>query len=729
MTQQLLRRLDALCCLAACLAALSWSSSNLVHAQGAGTIVVVVSSDDGAVAGAEVRAGSATATTDANGVASLSVPPGRLDLVVTRAGYDAAATPVDVALQGQTRVEIALEPQSEIEETIIVSATRAERRIEDEPLRVEVVPEEEVQEKIAMTPGDVSMLLSETNGLRVQTTSPSIGGANVRIQGLNGRYSQVLADGLPLYGGQSGAVGILQIPPIDLAQVEVIKGVASALYGMAAIGGVINLVSRRPNVDEPEREVLLNITSHRGFDGALWLARALDERWGFSLLTGFHAQDRSDLDDDLWTDLPAYRRGQGRARIMWDDGAGKSLLMTAGGMNEKRRGGTVPGATAPDGRPYPENLDTTRVDGGAVGRFVVGGNRVLAVRASGMTQRRDRTFGAVVEPDRSVTVFGESSLTGTAGRHTWVGGAAIQRDTFESAAVPRFDFTHTTPGVFAQDEYALTPQLTVSGSGRADFHSEYGAFFSPRVSALVRPGGPVNVRVSAGRGHFAPVPFTDETDATGLTRIAPLGTLKPEHASTLSGDVTWTQGLVEITATLFYSRIENALMFREESGLYVGSIVNASESTRTRGTEFIARHHRDDLDIILTHMYLWSTEVGDEDGVREVPLNPRHSATFDLLWRFGNSQIGFEAFYTGSQSLDLNPYRDRGAPYLLFGGLFMHRLGPAQLYVNSENLADVRQTKTERLLLPQQTRDGRWSTDAWAPLDGRTINAGLRFRF
>jgi iron complex outermembrane receptor protein len=82
-----------------------------------------------------------------------------------------------------------------------------------------------------MTPGDISMMLNETRGLRVQTTSPSLGGANVRIQGLRGRYTQLLSDGLPLYGGQSGALSMLQIPPMDLAQVEVIKGVASAFYG------------------------------------------------------------------------------------------------------------------------------------------------------------------------------------------------------------------------------------------------------------------------------------------------------------------------------------------------------------------------------------------------------------------------------------------------------------------------------------------------------------------
>ena len=116
------------------------------------------------------------------------------------------------------------------EETITVTATRTNTRVEDQPTRVEVVPEDEVQEKIMMTPGDVSMLLNETNGLRVQTTSPSLGGASVRIQGLRGRYTQILSDGLPLYGGQTGSIGLLQIPPMDLGQVEVIKGVASALY-------------------------------------------------------------------------------------------------------------------------------------------------------------------------------------------------------------------------------------------------------------------------------------------------------------------------------------------------------------------------------------------------------------------------------------------------------------------------------------------------------------------
>lgn len=91
-------------------------------------------------------------------------------------------------------------PVEEEREDIIVQATRTGRRVQDEPIRIEVLDREEVEEKILMTPGNIAMLVNETPGLRVQVTSPALGAANVRVQGLKGRYTQILADGLPLYG-------------------------------------------------------------------------------------------------------------------------------------------------------------------------------------------------------------------------------------------------------------------------------------------------------------------------------------------------------------------------------------------------------------------------------------------------------------------------------------------------------------------------------------------------
>src|SRR5690349_16369910 len=122
-----------------------------------------------------------------------------------------------------------------VDEDVIVRSTRSDKRVQDEALRVEVLGREEIEEKLLMTPGDIAMLRSETTGLRVQVTSPGLGGASLRIQGLRGRYTQLLSDGLPLYGGQSGSIGLLQIPPMDRGQVEVIKGVASSLFGSSAL--------------------------------------------------------------------------------------------------------------------------------------------------------------------------------------------------------------------------------------------------------------------------------------------------------------------------------------------------------------------------------------------------------------------------------------------------------------------------------------------------------------
>jgi outer membrane receptor for ferrienterochelin and colicins len=294
-----------------------------------GTVIVVVRSSHGdPVPQVEVEAGNQVALTDDRGEAMLQVPAGETEISFERYGFSSKNIRVTVSADETSRIAVELEPQAVIRESIVVTATRSDVRIEDEPLRVEVVDRDEVEEKAVMTPGDIAMLLNETSGLRVQVTSPSLGAANVRVQGLRGRYTQLLADGLPLYG-EAGSIGILQIPPLDLGQVEVIKGVASALYGASALGGVVNLVSRRPQ-KEREQQLLLNATSREGSDAVFWLAEPAKNRWSHTLLAGAHLQRQSDIDHDGWADLPEYQRGILRPRFFWEDGSGNSLFVTTG---------------------------------------------------------------------------------------------------------------------------------------------------------------------------------------------------------------------------------------------------------------------------------------------------------------------------------------------------------------------------------------------------------------
>src|SRR5690606_28439203 len=125
----------------------------------------------------------------------------------------------------------------------------------------------ELAEKGNMKPGDIRMLLNESTGIQTQQTSATSYNSSIRIQGLDGKYTQLLRDGMPLYAGFSGGLSLMQIAPLDLKQVEVIKGGASTLYGGGAIAGLVNLISKTPQ-DDPELSFMLNGTSAMGLDAS-----------------------------------------------------------------------------------------------------------------------------------------------------------------------------------------------------------------------------------------------------------------------------------------------------------------------------------------------------------------------------------------------------------------------------------------------------------------------------
>lgn len=611
---------------------------------------------------------------------------------------------------------------------IIVQGTRSGRRVQDEPIRVEVIAGEEIEEKAIMRPGNIAMLVNETGGVRVQVTSPALGAANIRIQGLEGRYTQLLADNLPLYGGQASSLGLLQIPPTDLGQVEVIKGSASALYGASALGGVINLISKRPR-DGFEAEVLGNVTTRGGQDLTAYAAAPLNETTGLSLTAGAHRQSGQDLDGDGWYDMAAYDRLTARPRFQWDGDGGSSVYLTMGAMTEDRVGGTLPGRTVPDGTAYPQTQDTERFDAGLVAETPLSDSATLNLRASAMRQDHLHRYGAVVEDDHHTSLFSEASVSGGSGATSWVGGIAFQSDGFRSETFPAFDYTYDVPGVFAQLEQQATLDLTLAASARVDFHDEFGTQFSPRLSALYRPGN-WTIRGSFGGGFFAPTPFVDAIAAAGLSRLEPLRDLEAETAQTASLDLGYADGPWEANLTLFGADIENATRLREIATDRV-ELVNIHGTTRVRGTEILLRFKQDGFTVTGSYVFVDATEPEPSgSGRREVPLTPKHTAGLVGMWEeHGKGRIGIEAYYTGEQALEDNPYRTRSRPYLHLGILGEITIGKISLFANAENLLDVRQTKYDPLLLSQRAASGQWTVDAWAPLEGFILNGGIRLRF
>ena len=619
-------------------------------------------------------------------------------------------------------------------ENIVVQATRSGRIANDQPIRVELIDREEIEEKAAMRPGNISMLVAETGGVRVQTTSPALGSANIRLQGLYGRYTQLLADGLPLYGNQASSIGLLQIPPTDLGRVEIIKGSASSLYGGSALGGVINLVSRTPG-DTLNGEALVNVTTRNGQDLTSYIESPLTDDLKGSLTVGAHHQDTQDVDDDGWIDLPGYERYSARPRLFWQGQNGESLYATAGFMTEQREGGTMPGAVVADGNPYEQTQDSQRFDGGVVFNMPMLETLTLNARASAMVQEHDHTYADIAEDDRHESYLLESSLAGYKGDTDWLVGIAYQAEQFTSFSDEQFDYSYEVPGIFTQLDYQWNEQLSTSVSARIDDHSEYGTQFSPRVSMLYRPGD-LTIRGSYGQGYYAPTPFVEEIEAAGLSRLEPLQDIEEEQAETASLDITYRFESIEASVTAFGSNVENvtelqAFSSNNTNELDSVRLVNAEGETQIRGSEVLIRYYWRDVKLTASYLYLDATEAStDGSGRKEIALTPRHSAGFVAMWeQHGNFRVGFEAYYTGPQTLDDNPYMDESNPYWHLGLMGEITVGRASWFINLENLLDVRQTDEHPLLLPSQAASGQWTTDIWSRNDGFIANAGVRIKF
>lgn len=692
-----------------------------------GTVLVTIQEPMGMVEGFQISSGRHSASTDASGRARLVLPAGPHTLNVRRIGFLPRSANVLVIPDSTISVIIDVEMQAMNMSEVAITATRIERLAGKTPLRVEVVDEMEVDENTLMAPSGVTMLLNGTPGLRVMPASPTLGTGSVRILGLPGQYTAMLADGLPLYGGAASALGPLDISPVDLSRVEIIKGAASSLYGAQALGGVINMVSKKPS---GENEVLLNRRTMGVTDAATWLSRRLSENSGVSLLVSGTRQDAADPDGDGWGDQPRARRWGIRPRFSYDEKNGRSLFLTAGYGYDDRQGGTLKNAIAPDGLPFREGLTGQRADAGVTLRIPRADSGQVTVRAAVSTNGRKRLLGAgPVERDRISTGFAELTRTFAGKSGAVLFGAALQRDSYRNELNSAFDHNWVTPGLFSTADRDLGP-VTVSASVRADRNSRFGMEVTERLAMLAHPFEEWSVRVSGGTGFAPPSSMTEEVEAIGLRAIKP-SALVPERSRGLMLDINGSMLGAEVLLTAYGSAIDRAVQLTDlGDAARSGALHNAHGPTRTAGVEGAAIwRFNSDSKLLITYGHARGTRPDAMTDRREaIPLLNRHRAGADLmLEKPGVYRVGIEGIYYGRQRLDDNPYLQTSKPYVYTMALAMRQVGRLELVANFENLLNVRQTDYQSLLLPAPTVGGRWTTDVWAPLEGFMANVAVRY--
>jgi outer membrane receptor for ferrienterochelin and colicins len=249
------------------------------------------------IIGATIRTPSSSkpvigAVTNVNGVATMpSLPISVTALTVSAVGYETESFPLTTV---SDTLFFQLHSQDESLDEVTVTSTRTNSRIEDLPIKVEVLGQEDMDEESAVVPGNVSSILGDISIIHVQRTSAVNGNQAIRMQGLDPKYTQILRDGLPLYEGFSGNLGVLQIPPLDLKQIEVVKGSVSTLYGGGAIGGMINIVSKSPTSETPEFTALLNHSNLKETNLNAYYSQRYG-KMGLTLFSGYTDQQAVDV--------------------------------------------------------------------------------------------------------------------------------------------------------------------------------------------------------------------------------------------------------------------------------------------------------------------------------------------------------------------------------------------------------------------------------------------------
>lgn len=706
----------------------------------------VTSAEDASpVAGAIVRllATNHGAIARADGTFSLrNVRAGIYRLSIASLGFESIDTSITLASGDSVHLEIVMEPKDHEAEEVVVTGTRLQRTIDDVPIRVEAVPQEEVEEKILMSPANVSMLLNESTGMRIQTTSPTTATANLRIQGLPGRYTQVLTDGIPNVGGLSAGLGLTELPPLNLRQVEIIKGAASALYGADAIAGVVNFITKDPRA-ELELSSLVNVTSQLGVDVAAYVGQKHGDL-GYTLMVSRNSQPRVDVDDDGFADVTEYERYTVYPKLQYALSGDVDAELGFGFISDDRLGGS---ANAPReaiglGSPYLEHVHSQRISGTAAAEWRVDEGQALRVEGAGLGLSREATYGNVPFDATQVSFYGEATFSAEFERHSLVAGAVLNTDQFKVLkSGPSFngvavqDYSYVTTGAFFQQEVQLLDQLTAVSSVRIDIHNVYGSFFTPRISLMYRPSEELTFRVGGGTGFKVPTIFVEDAEESGFEEVELDINAEPEQAQNATFDVNWKFILADevgcaFNAAAYLTRVQNALIVtRDDRRLDpVTFIRNADGNLLSRGAELSTKFNYDDFKLSIGYTYLYATQ--EDGGARsELALNPRHSLGAVLMWESEQAgmKVGFETYWTGHQRLEDHPTRTMSPSYAVMGLLVEKALGSFRLFINFENFTDTRQTRFERIVTGNPDLERVHPLPIYAPLEGRVINGGVRF--
>jgi outer membrane receptor for ferrienterochelin and colicins len=676
-----------------------------------------------------------TASDSEGKVLLMNVPSGRQLIQYSAIGFK---TRVDTALfplaTDSTRLVMLETAEQDRElDVVVVSATRSSRTIDNIPTRIEVIAGEELDEKSNMKPGDIRMMLAESTGVQTQQTSATSGNSSIRIQGLDGKYTQIIRDGFPLYAGFSGGLGLLQIAPLDLQQVEVIKGSSSTLYGGGAIAGLVNLVSKKPTA-ERQLSFLLNGTSAGGLDASGFYARKFDKT-GATVYAAYNHGSAFDPSNTGFTAIPKYDRITLNPKLFFYLSTATTFSAGINATAENRIGGDI--TYIKDGgsavHSYFEKNKTDRFSTQLELDHKLNDKEKLVLRNSVSYYNRSIGLPDYLFSGSQFSTYAEANYSRNTEKSDWVAGINLLTDNFnedQHSNSPLRNYHYTTVGAFAQNTWNLTKRFTLESGLRGDYHNEYGFFFLPKLSGLYKVNDHISTRLGGGLGYKAPSVFTEDAERIQFRNVLPIdvNNTRAERSYGANYDINYKTGLFNdrlifsINQMFFYTRISSPILLGSAGGNTL-SYMQPDGHIDTKGMETNAKLTYSNFKLFIGYTL---ADVYQNKGSSKItyPLVSKHRLNNVLMYELEDEwKVGAEAYYFSKQRLNDGA---AGKSYWT-AGLMVEKLWERfSIFINFENLTDTRQTKFDTIYTGSISNPV--FRDIYAPVDGFVANGGIKIK-
>ena len=684
-------------------------------------------------------------STNSKGAALLkNIPNGKQTIVFSFIGYQQKEISYDFPQLTGTVNQIQLSTSDTEMDEIIIEATRANRTVANLPTRTEVLTDE-IDEAASMEPSKISHLITHTTGIQVQTTAAGSNGAVVRIQGLNGRYTQMLKDGFPLYGGFSSSLDILQIPPLDLRQVEYVKGSSSTLYGGGAIAGVINLLSKK--AEKNESLLHINLSNIGAKDFNVFTSKR-SRKWGFTNLASIHNHKAYDANNDGFADIAQVSKFYFNPKLFYNPNKKMELYLGAGITQENRIGGDLDIIRNKKsiGRYYSESQKSSRSTTQFSGNYKLDKTKTISLKNSVSSFNRyiniDENIlstSSTIFGGNQINIFTELNLKIDKQKQNINIGLNILSDKFKEDNFinqPSREQEFNTLGMYVNhlwdvtDKFALESGLRTDKVDASNLNTDNGGqyFILPKISALYKITSEISIRLGGGTGYRMPNVFSEEAEPYGYKNIQAVNfnSLIAEESYGTNVDFKYqsTFGtnniLLSLNQMFFLNVIDNPITLNEtNTSNQIYEQIN--DSLLSKGYESQIKLTVDKFTWFFGYTYT-DAYLKNGGNKKKLTLTPKHSIKGDLLYVLDNKwRIGWDYDYKSGQFLN-NGHITKS---LFTTGIIVERtIDNFIIFLNAENFTDVRQSNLGDVL----TNGSSQFTEVWAPLDGYFFNMGIKIK-